>query len=104
MKTSAALLKFYMAYNEWLETEDDTFFCGYGLCANAWDFYVDEHDLGDSILEEMHAQFIEAGLDEQLPFNEDSADYRAEKHAGTCHHNILRIGWVKARIAEAISG
>ncbi len=93
-----------MAYDEWLEIEDDTFFCGYGLCANLWDFYVEEGELMDSVLEEMHNQFIEAGLDQELPFNEDSADYRMEKHKGECHHNIRRTGWVKARIAEATNG
>lgn len=106
MKTSAALLAFYLAYAEWLETEDCSFHPGYGLCANLYDFYMsrDEEDLYESTFVEMHKQFIIAGLDQNLPFNVDIEHYQFEKHARKCHCNLQRIDWVKARIAEAKNG
>lgn len=100
MKSSAELLAFYIAYNEWLETGDDSFCPGYGLCANLFDFYVRNEELMYSVLDEMHGQFRLANLDETLPFNEDGMEYFNEKMADSCPKNPKRVAWVKARIAE----
>lgn len=94
------LYSFYTAYNRWLknramETGDDVFTRAAGLCANAYDYFESTGADSEAALEQLHADFISAGLNEKLPFNRDSKHYRNESKLARCHLNSARVAWVE---------
>lgn len=98
---SQQLTEFYKAYLAWVEAgapEDDGQLLtrNVGLCTNLALFCEFAHEVPDYELEQ---QFRDAGLSVFYPFNGSSAQYRQEKHAGTCHLNEKRIAWVRKHAA-----
>lgn len=103
IKSSQYLHGFYHAYAEWLKSgSDGRFSCTGGLCANLFDYCEREGIDSDKVLNEMHAQFVSAGLKEKLPFNACSTDFDVESTDGECHLNEERRRWVLARIADGV--
>ncbi|EDW9825733.1 hypothetical protein GTR05_004962 [Salmonella enterica] len=100
---SPLLHSFYIAYNGWVKSGakcEDLFSTDAGLCVCAYDYFsfigVDPVDY----LEEMHATFVSAGLNEKLPFNEDPQHYVDEQARNECHLNPARIEWVERHAAD----
>ncbi|EPO2772432.1 hypothetical protein ACT7V1_004173 [Salmonella enterica subsp. enterica] len=100
---SPLLHSFYIAYNGWVKSGakcEDLFSTDAGLCVCAYDYFsfigVDPADY----LEEMHATFVSAGLNEKLPFNEDPQHYVDEQVRNECHLNPARIEWVERHAAD----
>ncbi len=104
IKSSPWLYKFYVDYGKWLSggAIPGLFSCNYGLCANLFDYFTEE--AAAALLEEMHASFVTAGLDERLPFNADAKHFASESRAFSCHLNQARVAWVRARIEDGETG
>lgn len=118
MKSSNILLQFYAEYAEWLDKgapppehyEVAHPFTRYsGLCTNLYDWAYQNfgnQDLSDSLLDEIHDQFKEAGLSVALPFNisreggEEMPYYRDETILDTCYCNPKRVQWVRDRLQD----
>ena len=102
MKSSPFLLAFYKA---WIgETKHPNWqrYNG-GLCMNLYEFacamYPNQRIAG-GYLDEMREQFLDAGLNPEVPFNDHLHGYREELYNHACHTNKLRIQWVKNRIKD----
>lgn len=96
VQAESILRDFYSAYDEWINSgapEGSPFARGVGLCANLFDY------VASTVLEDLHAQFVAAGLDEKLPFNASESEFVAESGRGECYINPARVAWVRARIA-----
>lgn len=94
---SPLLRAFYVAYRNWLlegARYSSIFSCKEGLCANGYDFFSSIGVNHAPLLEELHAAFTAAGLDEKLPFNVSPQHFEAESARGECHLNPARIAWV----------
>ncbi|EAP4142797.1 hypothetical protein AHU51_05130 [Salmonella enterica subsp. enterica serovar Give] len=105
-RTSVALTAFYLSYYIWLAggaVEGGLFKRGSGLCANAWDYFVSVGVDSQAPLEEMHAAFVAAGLNEKSPFNESPQHYLTEQRRRECHLNPERTAWITQYIATAIA-
>lgn len=100
IKSSPWLYKFYVDYGKWLDAGavPGRFWCNYGLCANLFDYFTEE--AAAPILEEMHASFVIAGLNERLPFNAGAENFASESRRFACHLNPARVAWVRARIED----
>lgn len=101
---SYELKQFYRAMQEWIDggcKEDNQygFIPQIGLCNNLINFtQVTEGDYKEDFLEEMKQQFHEAGLDKDLPFNENIS-YVLERDKGIRYKNLQRLAWVKQHAA-----
>ncbi len=70
--------------------------------ANLFD-YCDRKGVGSAqALNEMHVQFVTAGMNEKLPFNTSVTDFDAESADGKCHLNTARRKWVFRRIIDGV--
>jgi hypothetical protein len=58
------------------------------------------YDLYNELSREMDAQFTEAGLCVNLPFNSDVEEYSKESHKDGCYYNPARRQWVQDRIKD----
>ena len=97
------LYGFYIAYDLWLSNgakPGGVFSQKYGLCASLFDYLASIGAPGEAALEQLHADFRNAGLNEVLPFNENKAHYHAEKRHNMCHMNPARITWVRAQTGQ----
>jgi hypothetical protein len=97
MSQSKGLTEFYNAYNDWVNTgapECNVFSRSYGLCLNLRVY-------GDSLnlCNEMKAQFVEAELSCDYPFNESENEYFVECDAGEAALNPERIKWVQEHLS-----
>lgn len=103
IQSSQLLHDFYRAYADWLICGGDgQFSCVNGLCANLFD-YCDRKGVGSAqALNEMHVQFVTAGMNEKLPFNTSVTDFDAESADGKCHLNTARRKWVFRRIIDGV--
>ncbi|CAD6115560.1 prophage protein [Escherichia coli] len=72
----------------------------YGLCANLFDYLTLIGAPCEEALEQLHADFRSAGLNEALPFNESNGHYYEEKGNNMCHMNPARVVWVRAQMAQ----
>ncbi|UJY48663.1 hypothetical protein K3392_14490 [Escherichia coli] len=73
---------FYITYDLWLKNGANPgriFSRNCGLCASLWDYLELTGADKETVLEQLHADFRSAGLNEVLPFNENKAHYHAEK-------------------------
>ncbi|HIG9583261.1 TPA: hypothetical protein ACYEKW_004796, partial [Escherichia coli] len=98
------LYGFYIAYDLWLSNgakPGGVFSRNYGLCANLFDYLTSIGASSEAALEQLHADFRSAGLNEVLPFNESKGHYYEEKGNNMCHVNPARVAWVRAQIALA---
>ncbi|EFB9701794.1 hypothetical protein [Escherichia coli] len=96
------LYGFYIAYDLWLSNgakPGGVFSRNYGLCANLFDYLTSIGASSEAALEQLHADFRSAGLNEVLPFNESNGHYHEEKRNNMCHVNPARVAWVRAQIA-----
>lgn len=105
MNQSPELTEFYREYQKWIDAgapvKDPIFERGMGLCPNLR-MYIFEmcgmYEVHIPFSAEMKRQFIEAGLDPDLPFNSKpmwSTDYQREANQDTCYLNPERLKWVK---------
>ncbi|MDK9585436.1 hypothetical protein [Lelliottia wanjuensis] len=95
---------FYVAYDGWLKNganDGGIFTFEAGLCANAYDYFQNIGVDSTGPLNEMHAAFVAAGLNEKLPFNESPEQYAEEQNRGGCHANPSRVEWVRSQVAAA---
>ncbi len=98
------LYGFYIAYDLWLSNgakPGGVFSQNYGLCANLFDYLTLIGAPCEEALEQLHADFRSAGLNEALPFNESKEHYHEEIGHNMCHMNPARAAWVRAQIAHA---
>jgi hypothetical protein len=99
---SDMLQKFYNDYANWLRAgapKINDFLRMSGLCYNLkrWCCKNEIDDVTSSMLSnEMNQQFIAAGLEEEVPFNNsiDYPSYSYERLTRTCHLNEQRRKWV----------
>ncbi|GKX61283.1 hypothetical protein [Leminorella grimontii] len=101
LTVSMPLRSFYVAYHEWIKNGAKygrVFADNAGLCANAFDYFSSIGVRSEGPLNEMHAAFVAAGLDEKLPFNENPEHYAQEQERGKCHLNSARVAWVERQI------
>jgi hypothetical protein len=102
MKQSDNLTKFYRAYLAWANDGAPVgniynFWPGYGLCYNSRLF-----DSWGALRNEMIGQFVDAGLDSEIPFNAPSS--YARESSGKAHHlNVRRMRWVREHAAIPLS-
>ncbi|EJI2509719.1 hypothetical protein NFG91_004227 [Salmonella enterica] len=100
---SPLLHSFYIAYNGWVKSGakcEDLFSTDAGLCVCAYDYFSFIGVEPADYLEEMHATFVSAGLNEKLPFNEDPQHYVDEQARNECHLNPARVAWVECHAAK----
>lgn len=98
------LYGFYIAYDLWLSNgakPGGVFSRNYGLCANLFDYLTSIGASSEAALEQLHADFRSAGLNEVLPFNESNGHYHEEKRNNMCHVNPARMAWVRAQMVQA---
>ncbi|WP_244596328.1 hypothetical protein [Escherichia coli] len=98
------LYGFYIAYDLWLSNgakPGGVFSRKYGLCANLFDYLTSIGVPSEAALEQLHADFRSAGLNEVLPFNESKGHYYEEKGNNMCHMNPARVAWVRAQMVQA---
>lgn len=98
------LYGFYIAYDLWLSNEakhGGVFSKNYGLCANLFDYLTLIGVPCEEALEQLHADFRSAGLNEALPFNESKEHYHEERRCNMCHMNQARMAWVRAQVVQA---
>ncbi|HAI0053294.1 hypothetical protein [Escherichia coli] len=98
------LYGFYIAYDLWLSNgakPGGVFSRNYGLCANLFDYLTSIGASSEAALEQLHADFRSAGLNEVLPFNESKGHYYEEKGNNMCHMNPARMAWVRAQMVQA---
>lgn len=101
---SPELKSFYVAMQEWIdagcpEGNQYRFILQVGLCTNLINFtLVTEEGYKEDTLEEMRQQFHEAGLDRDLPFNENIS-YLFERDKGIMYKNPQRLAWIKQHAA-----
>lgn len=98
------LYGFYIAYDLWLSNGANSggvFSQNYGLCANLFDYLTLIGAPCEEALEQLHADFRSAGLNEALPFNESKEHYHEERECNMCHMNPARVVWVRAQIVQA---
>lgn len=97
------LRAFYVAYYCWINAGARTskIFCRtHGLCVNAYDYFFAIGVDGAPHLDAMHAAFVAAGMDEELPFNSCPEQYIQEQHGVNCHLNPARLAWVASELQE----
>lgn len=102
---SKLLKAFYLAYAAWLagDTDDETVFCkANGLCSNLQWYCA--HTNADKAKwfdarNELHQQFITAGLDETYPFG-GCGSYAYDSIEQTHHLNPKRIAWVREQVEK----
>lgn len=102
MKQSDSLTLFYRAYLKWVEAgaPDDNrydFVTDCGLCYNAR-----RYDSTLLVRYEMKSQFATAGLDDSMPFVDDSA-YSKDSDDFAHHFNPVRMRWVREHAAIPLS-
>lgn len=98
------LYGFYIAYDLWLSNgakPGGVFSQSYGLCANLFDYLTLIGAPSEAALEQLHADFRSAGLNEMLPFNESKEHYQEERRGSMCHMNPARAAWVRAQTGQA---
>lgn len=98
------LYGFYIAYDLWLSNgakPGGVFSQNYGLCANFFDYLILIGAPCEEALEQLHADFRSAGLNEALPFNEGKEHYHEERGHNMCHMNPARVAWVRAQTGQA---
>ncbi|WP_244606782.1 hypothetical protein [Escherichia coli] len=98
------LYGFYIAYDLWLSNgakPGGVFSRKYGLCANLFDYLTSIGVPSEAALEQLHADFRSAGLNEVLPFNESKGHYYEEKGNNMCHMNPARVAWIRAQMVQA---
>lgn len=111
MKQSSKLFEFYMALQAWIDSGFQVnpfgFVTDTGICYNLKKFM--EHDAsGDyygNFLHEMTQQFIDAGLDRSIPFNQGDGDNPVDMQSyvqerGRYIHNLKRLAWIKEHSHE----
>ena len=119
MKQSKMLTDFYQEMYEAVYGDIDTirfhnvFSAHEGLCENL-ERYIDAVSCGTTrgkkIKAEMRAQFIEAGLDDEYPFNSDwskpesdwNLSYGSEAKSSTMYQNPKRLKWIEDHSAKEI--
>ncbi|EMS3403054.1 hypothetical protein WJT65_004787, partial [Escherichia coli] len=97
------LYGFYIAYDLWLKNgakPGGVFSQNYGLCANLFDYLTLIGTPCEAALEQLHADFRSAGLNEALPFNEGKEHYHEERGHNMCHMNPARVAWVRAQTGQ----
>lgn len=102
MKSSPFLLAFYEA---WIgETEYPNWQrCNGGLCINLYEFadaMYPNRGVAGGYLDEMQEQFLDAGLNPHIPFNDHIHGYREELYNQACHTNELRVQWVVSKLEQ----
>lgn len=98
------LYGFYIAYDLWLSNgakPGGVFSQSYGLCASLFDYLTLIGAPCEEALEQLHADFRSAGLNEALPFNESKEHYHEERGHNMCHMNPARVAWVRAQMVQA---
>lgn len=98
------LYGFYIAYDLWMSNgakPGGVFSQNYGLCANLFDYLILIGAPCEEALEQLHADFRSAGLNEALPFNEGKEHYHEERGHNMCHMNPARVAWVRAQTGQA---
>lgn len=98
---------FYVAYDGWLKNganDGGIFNSETGLCANAYDYFKEIGVDSAGPLNEMHAAFVAAGLNEKLPFNESPEQYAEEQSRGGCYANPSRVEWVRRQVTGVTGG
>lgn len=101
MISSEHLYNFYKQYASWLNGDSDYLFSRRdGLCVNLYDYATCMGYMPGALSVEMHKQFEESGLNELLPFNQNTP-YRWEVENSATDKNSDRIQWVLDRIAES---
>lgn len=98
---------FYVAYDGWLKSganDGGIFTFEAGLCANAYDYFQNIGVDSTGPLNEMHAAFVAAGLNEKLPFNESPEQYAEEQSRGGCYANPSRVEWVRRQVTGVTGG
>jgi len=96
---SEDLKLFYREYALWLKTGAEEHLCfsrGFGLCTSLLRWCV-VNDVAETIFGEMIEQFINAGLDEDIPFNSlftEERRYTEETSSDEAHLNEKRRKWV----------
>lgn len=112
MKQSPKLLEFYVALQAWIDSGFEVnpfgFTANTGNCYNL-KLFMENDVSGDyygNLLHEMTQQFIDAGLDCSIPFNQGNGDnpvdmrsYVQERNRYT--HNLKRLAWIKEHSHEA---
>lgn len=96
--SSPKLLEFY----KWWRDTNATITHHHGLCVvlMAWTDGEGPETVG-RLCREMKHQFEEAGLDENLPFNNGNfISFNREVMTSSMRQNANRIAWVKARIED----
>jgi hypothetical protein len=90
MTIEEALHDFYIQYLKWAEdgARNSYFKRTVGLCSNV------AHHAGRGALNLMKAQFVNAGLHPEFPFNDDEDSYFDDY--GNHHLNQRRMDWVRA--------
>lgn len=99
------LYGFYIAYDLWLSNgakPGRAFSRNYGLCSNLFDYLTSIGTSSEAALEQLHADFRSAGLNEALPFNESKGHYYEEQRNNMCHMNPARVAWVRAQMVQAV--
>lgn len=99
------LYGFYIAYDLWLSNgakPGGVFSQNYGLCANLFDYLTLIGSPCEEALEQLHADFRSAGLNEALPFNESKEHYHEERGHNMCYMNPARAAWVRAQMVQAV--
>lgn len=107
-QVQSALLCFYAAYHTWLcsgAPHRFPFSRRCGLCVNLWD-YCEDVGLPMWVVRaacaQLHKDFVRAGLDARLPFNESGNHYNTESFKQTCHENPARIKWVRDQLQQLL--
>ena len=94
----STLQEFYNEINEWISKGcpySVVFATNGGLCRNLSQYLKYNNALAKSPVLAMPEQFLDAGLEFLMPFNESPEDYRDECNNNTVFLNPKRIKWVK---------
>lgn len=107
MNQEEQLERFYRDYLKWVEdgaivfeNGANQFTRGVGLCTNLCSWCGKNRPLYRELESLMRAQFAQAGLDMETPFNKDLLDYQWEGEKQMHHLNPLRIKWVQLHTTD----
>lgn len=101
IKQSGNLTAYYLAILNWIETGESVFPFSHSvaLCGNAFAFCDDSINANAArmLIEEMQMQFVAAGLNDLLPFNDTSAGDTPFRNEIFKYRNPKRLQWIKDR-------
>lgn len=92
------LQEFYNEINKWIKEgchNHVAFIKSAGICHNLERYMRFSDKRVSGIAMDMAEQFLDAGLEFLMPFNESPEDYRNECNNNTVFLNHKRIKWVK---------